>query len=193
MGVYIDPIKIHFQLFAYPEYSVERELTERCTFDPTQILTNMHAHKCKKGFQHVRAEAFLEVSQRNNDLSRALLTEQVDKQNLEVALHIFREEVEEDILKNGDKETANFIGVLRRWFMSSDGRGITLEDRLNWLVDIHEYMMNFYDPFGYPPPSTHIYHLPIQSFEIMLQAISAHIFMYLFATNHKFNNRALST
>ena len=107
-----------------------------------------------------------------------MLTEEVDKQTLEVALHIFRKEVEEDILKIGDKETE---------------RGITLEDRLNWLVDMHEYMMNFYDPFDYPPPSTHIYHLPIQSFEMMLQAISAHIFMYLFATNHKLNNSALST
>ena len=114
-------------------------------------------------------------------------------QNLEVALHIFREEVEEDIFKNGNKETANFIGVLRRWFMALDGRGITLEDRLNWLVDMHEYLMKFYDPFDYPPPSTHIYRLPTQSFEMMLQAISACIFMYLSSTNHKFNNRALST
>ena len=68
MGVYIDLIKRHFQFFAYPEYSVERELIERCTFDPTHILTNMCAHIWKKGFQHVRAEAFLEVSERNNDL-----------------------------------------------------------------------------------------------------------------------------
>ena len=102
-------IEGHFQFFAYPEFSVERELIEKCTFDPTHILTNMHAHICKKGFQHVRAEAFLEVSERNNDLlSRALLTEEVDKQNLEVALHIFREDVEEDIKKNGDGKNCAF-------------------------------------------------------------------------------------
>ena len=65
----------------------------------------MCAPICKKDFQHVKAEAFLEVSERNNDLlSRALLTEEVDKQNLEVALHIFREEVDEDIKKNGDEK-----------------------------------------------------------------------------------------
>ena len=82
----------------------------------------------KKGFQHVRAEAFLEVSKRNNDfLSRALLTEEIDKQNLEVASHIFREEVEEDIRRHSDDKTANFIGLPRRWFMASDGRGISLE------------------------------------------------------------------
>ena len=194
MGVYIDRIERHFQFFAFPEYSEERHQTERRTFDPTHILTNMRSHICKKGFQHVRAEAFLEVSDRNNDLlSRALLTEDIDKQNLEVALHIFREEVEEDIRKHGDTKSADFIGLLRRWFMACDARGIPLNDRLNWLVDLHEYMMDFYDPFDYPPPSTHIYRLPIQSFEMILQSISARIFMYLFAKNNKFNNRALST
>ena len=58
---------------------------------------------------------------------------------------------------------------------------------------MHEYMMDFYNPFDYPPQTTHIYRLPIQSFEMMLQAVSACIFMYFLATNHKFNNRALST
>ena len=75
------------------------------------------------------------------------------------------------------EKTAHFIGVLRRWFLAFDGRGITPEDRLNCLVDMHEYMMDFYDPFDYPPPTTNIYHFPIQNFEMMLQAISAHIFM----------------
>ena len=36
VGVYIDPIERHFQFFAFPEYSAERELNERHTFDPTQ-------------------------------------------------------------------------------------------------------------------------------------------------------------
>ena len=75
----------------------------------------MHAHICKKGFQHVRAEAFLEVSERNNDLlSRALLTEEVDKQNFEVALHIFREDVEEDIKKNGDGKNCAFYRCVEK-------------------------------------------------------------------------------
>ena len=68
MGIYIEPIERHFQFFAYPEINNKRELVERRTFDPTHILTNMHAHICKKGFQNVHAEAFLEVGERNNDL-----------------------------------------------------------------------------------------------------------------------------
>ena len=70
----------------------------------------------------------------------------VDMQNLEVALHVFREEVENDIRIHGDKATADFIKLLQLWLMASDGRGIALEDRLNWLLDMHEYLMQFYDP-----------------------------------------------
>ena len=114
--------------------------------------------------------------------------EDVARQNLEVALHIFREEVENDIRIHSD-----FIKFLQLWFMASDVREIALEDRLNWLVDMHDYMMEFYDPEQFPPPSTHIYRLPIQSFEMLLQAISARIFMFIFAKDHRFNNRALST
>ena len=121
IGVYIDPIERHFQFFAFPEYCAERELIERCTFDPTHILTNMRAHICKTCFQHVTAEAFLEVSERNNEfLSRALLTEEVDKKNLELALNILREEVEEDIRTHNDEKMADFIGLVRRLLMASD-------------------------------------------------------------------------
>ena len=57
VGIYIEPIERHVQFFAYPEFNNQRELVERRTFDPTHILTNMHAHICKKGFQKVHAEA----------------------------------------------------------------------------------------------------------------------------------------
>ena len=56
--------------------------------------------------------------------------------------------------------------------MASDERGICVKDRLQYLVDMHNYMMQFYDPSEFPPPSTHIYNLPIQSFEMIMQSIS---------------------
>ena len=80
--------------------------------------------------------------------------EDVDKQNLEVELQW---KVENDIRIHGNEATAHFIKLLWLWFMASDGRGITLEDRLNWFIDIHEYMMQFHNPGQFPPPSTHIY------------------------------------
>ena len=122
-----------------------------------------------------------------------IITEEVDKQNLEVALHVFSEDVEDDIHKHGDSHTADFIKVLHKWFLASDERGIPLHDRLEWLVEMHDYMLQFYDLSEFPPPSTHIYNLPIQTFEMILQSISMRIACYLLSSAHTFNNRALST
>ena len=77
--------------------------------------------------------------------------------------------------------------------MASDERGICVKDRLQYLVDMHNYMMQFYDPSEFPPPSTHIYNLPIQSFEMIMQSISIHIACYHLAHKNTFNNRAIST
>ena len=63
--------------------------------------------------QHERSNAFLEVSDRDNDiLARGIITDEIDKQNLEVALCVFNKEVKEDIHKHGDSHTANFVQLL---------------------------------------------------------------------------------
>ena len=80
IATHIGPLNRHFQFFAYPEYDIKRNEVEAKTFDPTHILTNFRIHICKKGFQHVRANAFLEVCERNNAiLSCGIITEEVDK------------------------------------------------------------------------------------------------------------------
>ena len=77
--------------------------------------------------------------------------------------------------------------------MASDERGIHLKDRLQYLVDMHDYMMQFYDPSEFPSPSTHIYNLPIQSFEMIMQSIRICIACHHLAHKNTFNNRAIST
>ena len=77
------------------------------TFDPTDILTNFRIHICKKGFQHARSNAFLEVCERDNDIfACGIITDEVDKQNLEVALCVCSKDVEENIHKHGDSHAA---------------------------------------------------------------------------------------
>ena len=58
---------------------------------------------------------------------------------------------------------------------------------------MNNYMQQFYDVFNYPPPSMHIYNLPIQTFEMIMQATSMQIALYLLSEKHKFNNQAIST
>lgn len=189
------PNVAHFEYFCYPEKSACRNDDIECrTFDATHILTNFRSHICRNGFQHVRAQAFKEVCERNNDiLSRPVVFDCIDKQNCEIAMQVFSEEVEEDVLKHGDRKTAEFIGLIRNWFLACDERGIKMEDRLSSLVNMHNYMMKLYDPEEYPPPMTHVYSIPVQTFEAMMQSISTRIRLYSYARKHAFNHRSVSS
>ena len=54
-------------------------------------------------------------------------------------------------------------------------------------------MLQFYDPKNYPPPSTHIYGLPLPTFKMLLQSTSIRIALYLLSEFHTFNHRSIST
>ena len=48
------------------------------------------------------------------------LYNEADKQSIEIAMKLFSEEVEEDILKHGDSKTAHFISLVRHCFLACD-------------------------------------------------------------------------
>ena len=169
MATYVHPLQTSFQYFAYPEKSEKRNQIEARLFYPTHIITNLRVHLGKKGFQKVSSSAFKDVCDRNNALlSRAIVYEEADKQNIEIAMQVFSEEVEFDIRKHSDCHTADFVRLIHRWFNACDDRGISVHNRLQSLIDMHNYLTTFYDERTYPPPTTHIYGLPLQTFEILL-------------------------
>ena len=108
-------------------------------------------------------------------------------------MQVFSQEVEYDMRKHGDAHTADFVGLICRWFNACDERGISVQNRLQCLIDMHDYLTNFYDECSYPPPSTHIYGLPLQTFEMLLQATSLCIALCTLSSKHTFNHRAIST
>ena len=142
----------------------------------------------------MRSSEFKEVCDRNNALlSRAIVYEEADKQNIEIAMQVFSEEVEFNIRKHGDCHTADFVRLIHRWFNACDDRGMSVHNRLQHLIDMHNYLTTFYDARTYPPPTTHIYGLPLQTFEMLLQATSLCIALYTLSSKHTFNHRAIST
>ena len=193
-STYLDPIEQTIENFWTPEYSQHRQQIEPRTFDPTHILTNLRANISKKGFQHVSPKAFQNVSSRNNDLlSRAVVYELVDKQNLEVALHFFSEEVEHDMATHNDLAAAEFVNLVRNWFHACDERGVSVAERLQSHLNMHNYLMKFYSPEQYPPPGTHIYNMPTPTFEMLLQSISCRIQLYKLTETHRYNARSISS
>ena len=66
-------------IFNYPDYSVTRNQMEMRTFDYTHILNNLRFHICNRGFEDIRTEAFLHVSDIDHEvLPRAIVEDKMD-------------------------------------------------------------------------------------------------------------------
>ena len=55
-------------IFNYMEWKSERQQCEMRTFDYTHILNNLRFHACNKGFNKVRTQAFIDVSNEDHDV-----------------------------------------------------------------------------------------------------------------------------
>ena len=77
---------IHHIPFNFPEYNSIRGKIEIRTFDYTHILNNLRFHICNKGFQRVSPEAFIKISDNDNDiLPRAIVEDKLDRQNASIS------------------------------------------------------------------------------------------------------------
>ena len=91
MSIKLPKSKTIHDAYSYPEYVSERRQVECKLIDLTHILTNIRTHICGKGYKFIGKDAFLKVSERdNNVLNRAYVTELVD----------------------GDTEQAEFVGLV---------------------------------------------------------------------------------
>ena len=82
VSIYLPFIDKNHVIFNYPEWNVDRNQVEMCTFDYTHILNNLRYHICNKGFDDVATEAFIQVSDMDHDvLPRAVVELKLDRQN----------------------------------------------------------------------------------------------------------------
>ena len=101
------------ELFCYPEYSSECYQLEPRTLDYSHILTNIHTHICSKGYDFCPREHFVELCEEQPDiLSKAVVVDHTDAQNVFTAVCFFGEPVEKFMTEKGHDETATFIRIV---------------------------------------------------------------------------------
>ena len=59
---------IEVPIFSYPEFSIERNQVEFVTLDYTHILTNIHGHILKNGYDFCKWEHYRELADNRPDL-----------------------------------------------------------------------------------------------------------------------------
>ena len=113
------------ELFAYPEFNKCRNQVEARTLDYSHILTNIRSHICSKGYEYCPREHFVELCEEQPDiLSKAVVVDHTDAQNVFTALRFFGTPVEEFMRDKGHNATANFISIVRNWFRACDECGL---------------------------------------------------------------------
>ena len=184
-----------FDVFSYPEYNVKRQQIEPRIIDPSHILTNLRVHATQKGILECDPKAFLRVSETDNDvLSRGLLVQPIaDQQSVPFARRIFSRNVEDIMRENGDVKEAELVHYIRNWYDACNERGLSVTQRITYLVDMHNYLMGFYDAVKFPMNSSYVCNLPSTTFQSILQNISTRIHLYHLSKVHTYNHRSVST
>ena len=135
------------------------------------------------------------MSKYNNDILSAGLVHQplLDKQSVAFAEQVFSKNVSDAMSTLGYHNEAKLVTYVCNWFHACNKRGLTVEKRIEYLIDIHNYFMEFYEPKTYPMSCTHVRGLPSTMFQSILQNVSLRIILYHLSSSHTYNQRAVST
>ena len=184
-----------FDVFSYPEYNLKRQQIEPRIIYPSHVLTNLRVHATQKGILDCDPKAFLRVSETDNDvLSRGLLVQPIaDQQSVPFARRIFSKNVEDIMQTNGDVKEANLVQYIRNWYDACNERRLSVTQRIRHLVDMHNYLMGFYDAEKFPMNTSYVCNVPSTTFQSIMQNISTRIHLYDLSKFHTYNHRSVST
>ena len=195
--VYKVPSNYHsdYSIFSYPEYNRHRSQIEPRVIDPSHILTNLRLHATTKGFFGLNSTAFQDVAKERSDiLNLALVQEPIaDKQNVPFAQKVFSESVELELCKLGYLNEAFLVRTVRNWYNACNERGLTVETRLEYMLDMDTYLSEHYACKNYPMNLTHVDGLPSTTYQALRHNICTRIQLYSLSNTRTYNQRAVST
>ena len=184
-----------YSIFSYPEYNSYRSQIEPRIIDPSHILTNLRLHATTKGFFGLKSNAFQEVAKERCDiLDLALVQEPIaDKQNVPFAQKVFSEGVELELCKMGYLNEAFLVQTVRNWYNACNERGLSVETRLEYMLDMDKYLSEHYKCKNYPMILTHVDGLPCTTYQALRHNICTRIQLYSLSSTRTYNQRAVST
>lgn len=183
-------------LFSYPEYSIKRKQIEARTLDYSHILTNIRMHICKGGYDFCSGEHFVQLcNERPDILSRSVVVDKVDPQNVFTAMRFFGHQVENFMHENGHADTAEFIQLVRNWHRACDERGLKADKRVEYLYNMHSFLTKGIDFDVFPAVTCckYVRGMPVTTFEALLQNISTRLICYSLSLDDNYNTRSIST
>ena len=171
--------------------------------DPHHIFVTNRVHCCSYGMagMNIHRKAWVKVAEQEHTedpadrtgLSLELVVELRDRQRNAFTATTFSEKFEEALIKNGDFTEAKWCRLLRNWYAANDEAGVALEDRIQWMLDIRSYLLDFYHPGTFPPSGKYVAGLPIAQFEGIISNVDRRLQLYALTSKGCYNNRAVSS
>ena len=165
--------------FSYPElHEGTTELLGK-GIDCSHNFTHLRVRTCTTGICGVSAEAWKACARSNQTILKIPLVEDlIDKQSVPNARTNFCEDVEEWMRSNGFESAADLTRLIRNWYSASDDSGIYAIDRIRYLLEMRDFLLEGVDFSTYPPVGRYIKGIPIVTYEGLLMDIDTKLQMY---------------
>ena len=97
--------------------------------------------------------------------------------------------------EKGHDGTATFIRIVQNWFQACDKRGISADECVEHIFNMHKFLTEDIDFDKFPSKccGRYIKGMLVQTFKGILQNISTRIFLYSMTTDGTYNARSIST
>ena len=95
----------------------------------------------------------------------------------------------------GHNGTANFICIVRNWFIACDECGLKADEWVEYLYDMHHFLTTGIDFHKFPAlcSGRHVRGMPIHTFEAIQQNIATRITLYSLSSDGTYNAHSIST
>ena len=195
------PMKQHFDaastfpLYYKPEWCEHQKLPIYRFIDPTHILTNLRVICTQRGIDGVCCpEAWIQVCKKCPKLlNSGLITLCLDKQSSAHAKRVFSKEVEVEMISLGFERDAKWVRLVRHFYEAVDSRSIDTPVRIQYLMDMFQFLHSLRNIEYFPPPGMYIHSIPYITFEALMINCSSRIAAYGTFVMETYNHRAISS
>jgi hypothetical protein len=167
--------------------------------DPHHIFVNNRCRCCSKGMSgmQIRSEAWWSVAEKSSTngtgLSPEIAKDIRDRQRNSFAQTTFSEKVEVELERNGDIHEARWCHLLRNLYRSIDEAAIDTDQRIEWMLEIRDYLMDFLRVGHFPPPGGFVAGLPMAQYEGILTNVDIRLQLYSMTSQGSYNQRAVTS
>ena len=155
--------------YSYPENSTANQYLLGNSIDCSHNLTHLRVRSCTTGIGNVTPNAWKAVAASNEThLNIAFVEDLLDKQSVPNARTNFSEEVESWMARHGYDDAAKVTHIIREWYEASDSPEISVDLRINKLIQMRNFLLTDVNFNLFPPPGRYINKIPIVTFEGLL-------------------------